>query len=137
MKQSRSHPIQLSNAPAYYSLPCSPASLLLRSCERSHGTRILDDEPRNMLLALISQLRIGMDLSRVVLPVFILEPRSMLERVTDFLSHPALLFGYVLSIPASPLSPSYPFPNFNRRLPVAKNKVGQLIPLSCTYTILH
>lgn len=51
-----------------------------------------------MLLALISQLRIGMDLSRVVLPVFILEPRSMLERVTDFLSHPALLFGYVPSL---------------------------------------
>ena len=49
-----------------------------------------------MLLALISQLRIGMDLSRVVLPTFILEPRSMLERVTDFLSHPDLIFGYAV-----------------------------------------
>ena len=58
--------------------------------------RVLDDEPRNVLLAVISQLRIGMDLSRVVLPVFILEPRSMLERVTDFLSHPDLIFGYAV-----------------------------------------
>ncbi|GAA5832768.1 hypothetical protein JCM11251_005755 [Rhodosporidiobolus azoricus] len=53
----------------------------------------LDDEPKNMLLALISQLRVGMDLSRVTLPVFVLEPRSMLERVTDFHSHPELLHG--------------------------------------------
>lgn len=31
---------------------------------------------------IISQLRPGADLSRVVLPTFILEPRSMLERIT-------------------------------------------------------
>ncbi|GAA5899702.1 hypothetical protein JCM8208_004539 [Rhodotorula glutinis] len=53
----------------------------------------LDDEPRNMLLALISQLRPGMDLARITFPVFVLEPRSMLERVTDFHSHPELLHG--------------------------------------------
>ncbi|KAL8293143.1 hypothetical protein RQP46_000837 [Phenoliferia psychrophenolica] len=52
---------------------------------------ILDDEPRNMLLALVGQLRIGMDLSKITLPVFVLEPRSMLERVTDFHSHPEML----------------------------------------------
>lgn len=33
---------------------------------------------------IISQLRPGADLSRVVLPTFILEPRSMLERVTKY-----------------------------------------------------
>ena len=37
-----------------------------------------------VLLHLISQLRPGADLSRVVLPTFILEPRSMLERITKF-----------------------------------------------------
>lgn len=31
---------------------------------------------------IISQLRPGADLSRVTLPTFILEPRSMLERIT-------------------------------------------------------
>ena len=27
------------------------------------------------------------------LQTFVLEPRSMLERITDFLSHPDLIFG--------------------------------------------
>ncbi|KAL7973839.1 hypothetical protein HDV63DRAFT_365898 [Trichoderma sp. SZMC 28014] len=35
-----------------------------------------------VLTHIISQLRPGADLSRVVLPTFILEPRSMLERIT-------------------------------------------------------
>ncbi|CAO3597087.1 unnamed protein product [Absidia cylindrospora] len=34
-----------------------------------------------------------MDLQRVALPTFVLEPRSMLERITDFMSHPELLFS--------------------------------------------
>jgi len=38
--------------------------------------------PSAVLSHLISQLRPGADLSRVVLPTFILEPRSMLERIT-------------------------------------------------------
>jgi hypothetical protein len=37
-----------------------------------------------VLLHIISQLRPGADLSRVVLPTFILEPRSMLERITKY-----------------------------------------------------
>ncbi len=37
--------------------------------------------------------RIGMDLSKVSFPTFVLEPRSMLERITDFMSHPELVFG--------------------------------------------
>jgi hypothetical protein len=36
-----------------------------------------------------------MDLSRVTFPTFVLEPRSMLERITDFMSHPDLIFGCV------------------------------------------
>lgn len=36
-----------------------------------------------------------MDLSKIALPTFVLEPRSLLERVTDFFSHPELVFGYV------------------------------------------
>lgn len=34
-----------------------------------------------------------MDLQKVAFPTFVLEPRSMLERITDFMSHPELIFG--------------------------------------------
>jgi hypothetical protein len=37
-----------------------------------------------VLTHIISQLRPGADLSRVTLPTFILEPRSMLERITKW-----------------------------------------------------
>jgi hypothetical protein len=43
---------------------------------------IVEEDQGNVLSHLISQLRPGADLSRVVLPTFILEPRSMLERIT-------------------------------------------------------
>src|ERR1700738_4215879 len=46
---------------------------------------------KNILLHLISQLRPGMDLTRVTLPTFVLEPKSMLERITNFMQHPELL----------------------------------------------
>ncbi|KAG9299629.1 hypothetical protein G9A89_020800 [Geosiphon pyriformis] len=59
--------------------------------ENSNDAEVLDDEPRSILLGLISQLRKGMDLHRVTLPTFVLEPRSMLERITDFMSHPELI----------------------------------------------
>ena len=45
-------------------------------------TEELDEESGNILMSLIGQLRIGMDLSKVTLPTFVLEPRSMLERIT-------------------------------------------------------
>ncbi|KAI9221299.1 oxysterol-binding protein [Blastocladiella britannica] len=52
---------------------------------------VLDDEPRSILMGIISQLTKGTDLHRVTLPTFVLEPRSMLERITDFMCHPDLL----------------------------------------------
>ncbi|KAF8736647.1 hypothetical protein AX14_014217 [Amanita brunnescens Koide BX004] len=57
-----------------------------------------DSEPRDenegsIITSIISQLRVGMDLSRVTFPTFVLEPRSMLERITDFMAHPDLIFG--------------------------------------------
>ena len=39
---------------------------------------------RIVLMAIISQLRPGADLSRITLPTFILEPKSMLERITKY-----------------------------------------------------
>ncbi|KAJ7037427.1 hypothetical protein C8F04DRAFT_411205 [Mycena alexandri] len=56
-------------------------------------TSVLDENEGSIITSLISQLRVGMDLSRVTFPTFVLEPRSMLERITDFMSHPDLIFG--------------------------------------------
>ncbi|KAI4627145.1 uncharacterized protein J4E87_004487 [Alternaria ethzedia] len=52
---------------------------------------VMDSEQGSMLSHIISQLRPGADLSRVTLPTFILEPRSMLERITNFMAHPETL----------------------------------------------
>ncbi|KAK9454164.1 hypothetical protein V1511DRAFT_502934 [Dipodascopsis uninucleata] len=50
-----------------------------------------DDDQKNVLLSIISSLRPGSDLSRITLPTFILERKSMLERITNQLAHPELL----------------------------------------------
>ena len=47
-----------------------------------------------------------MDLSKVTFPTFVLEPRSMLERITDFMAHPDLIFGWVVSLLYSALAAS-------------------------------
>ncbi|KAI9759891.1 MAG: hypothetical protein M4579_002016 [Chaenotheca gracillima] len=63
---------------------------------------VVEPDQGNVLSHIISQLRPGADLSRVVLPTFILEPRSMLERITkragppvdrraSFMQHPETL----------------------------------------------
>jgi hypothetical protein len=52
---------------------------------------VVSEEQGNVLMHIISQLRPGADLSRVTLPTFILEPKSMLERITNFMAHPETL----------------------------------------------
>ncbi|KAK4129329.1 Oxysterol-binding protein [Parathielavia appendiculata] len=54
-------------------------------------TLVVEPDQGNVLSHIISQLRPGADLSKVVLPTFILEPRSMLERITNFMCHPEML----------------------------------------------
>ncbi|EDN07966.1 hypothetical protein HCAG_04476 [Histoplasma mississippiense (nom. inval.)] len=84
-------------------LPESPAPLQLRhsvsSLDESSGgsspnaedETAVEPEQGNVLTHIISQLRPGADLGRVTLPTFILEPRSMLERITNFMAHPETL----------------------------------------------
>ena len=55
----------------------------------------LEENQGSILMSIIKQLRIGMDLSRVTLPTFILEPRSFLERMSDFFLQQELLMQYV------------------------------------------
>uniref|UniRef100_UPI00398EE830 oxysterol-binding protein-related protein 10 isoform X1 n=1 Tax=Pristiophorus japonicus TaxID=55135 RepID=UPI00398EE830 len=47
---------------------------------------VMDDQ-RSVILHLLSQLKLGMDLTRVVLPTFILEKRSLLEMYANFMAH--------------------------------------------------
>jgi len=53
---------------------------------QSHGS---------LITHLLSQVRIGMDLTKVVLPTFILEKRSLLEMYADFFAHPDLFVRLV------------------------------------------
>jgi hypothetical protein len=45
------------------------------------------EENKSLIFHLVKQVRPGMDLSKVVLPTFILEPRSFLEKLTDYYYH--------------------------------------------------
>jgi len=56
------------------------------------------DEHKSVILNLLSQLKLGMDLTKVVLPTFILEKRSLLEMFADCMAHP----DYFVSIPDLP-----------------------------------
>ncbi|QID86449.1 Oxysterol-binding protein OBPa [Saccharomyces pastorianus] len=50
-----------------------------------------DESGQSIILNIISQLRPGCDLTRITLPTFILEKKSMLERVTNQLQFPEFL----------------------------------------------
>eukprot|EP00063_Salmo_salar_P062810 XP_014037645.1 PREDICTED: oxysterol-binding protein-related protein 10-like [Salmo salar] len=51
------------------------------------------EDQRNIILHLLSQLKLGMDLTRVVLPTFILEKRSLLEMYANFMAHPDMFLA--------------------------------------------
>lgn len=46
------------------------------------------EDNKNVILYSLSQLKLGMDLTKVTLPTFILEPYSLLEMYSDFMDHP-------------------------------------------------
>ncbi|KAM9775663.1 oxysterol-binding protein-related protein 10 isoform 1-T6 [Syngnathus typhle] len=60
---------------------------------------VLDDQ-RSVILHLLSQLKLGMDLTRVVLPTFILEKRSLLEMYANFMAHPDLFLSITAGVTA-------------------------------------
>ncbi|GJQ69984.1 hypothetical protein Trydic_g13356 [Trypoxylus dichotomus] len=57
---------------------------------------VLADEHKSLIWYLVKQVRPGMDLSKVVLPTFILEPRSFLDKLTDSYYHVDILSKVVL-----------------------------------------
>ncbi|KAI5967959.1 OSH6 [Candida margitis] len=59
--------------------------------ENSDDIDEVDNEGQSILMGIIAQLRPGMDLTKITLPTFILEKKSMLERITNFFQIPDLL----------------------------------------------
>uniref|UniRef100_A0A2K6GTL6 Oxysterol-binding protein n=1 Tax=Propithecus coquereli TaxID=379532 RepID=A0A2K6GTL6_PROCO len=53
----------------------------------------VSEEHKSLIWVLLKQLRPGMDLSRVALPTFVLEPRSFLNKLSDHYYHADLLSG--------------------------------------------
>ncbi|XP_019735599.1 oxysterol-binding protein-related protein 10 isoform X3 [Hippocampus comes] len=51
------------------------------------------DEQRSIIRHLLSQLKLGMDLTKVALPTFILEKRSLLEMYANFMAHPDMFLS--------------------------------------------
>ncbi|MBZ3886232.1 Oxysterol-binding protein-related protein 5 [Sciurus carolinensis] len=51
----------------------------------------VSEENKGLVWVLLRQLRPGMDLSRVALPTFVLEPRSFLSKLSDYYYHADLL----------------------------------------------
>lgn len=54
-------------------------------------TETVSEENKGLIWTLLKQLRPGMDLSKVVLPTFILEPRSFLDKLSDYYYHADIL----------------------------------------------
>lgn len=50
-------------------------------------TETVSEEHKSLIWTLLKQVRPGMDLSKVVLPTFILEPRSFLDKLSDYYYH--------------------------------------------------
>eukprot|EP00753_Platysulcus_tardus_P010753 PLAT3021.1.p1 GENE.PLAT3021.1~~PLAT3021.1.p1 ORF type:complete len:427 (+),score=231.44 PLAT3021.1:51-1331(+) len=58
---------------------------------RAEGEESDEASAPSLLMHLIKKLRPGQDLSRVLIPAFYLEPRSILEKFTDIMMHPELI----------------------------------------------
>ncbi|KAG8179305.1 hypothetical protein JTE90_024151 [Oedothorax gibbosus] len=59
-------------------------------------TEEVAEENKSLIWTLLKQVRPGMDLSKVVLPTFILEPRSFLDKLSDYYYHSDILASAVL-----------------------------------------
>lgn len=89
-------------------------NVLLQAGEASQ-VETVSEENKGLIWGLLKQLRPGMDLSKVVLPTFILEPRSFLDKLADYYYHADLLSqsvaphccpvrGHFCLVPLSPKS---------------------------------
>jgi len=67
------------------------ASTYQKEIPREEMTFDAFEQGKGIIMGLIKQIRPGMDLSKIVLPTHILEPRSFLEKMTDYFAHIELI----------------------------------------------
>lgn len=70
---------------------CVPGYIPVFQAGEASQVETVSDENKGLIWGLLKQLRPGMDLSKVVLPTFILEPRSFLDKLSDYYYHADLL----------------------------------------------
>lgn len=68
-----------------------PDHVPLLQLDETSQVETVSEENKSLMWVLLRQLRPGMDLSRVVLPTFVLEPRSFLSKLSDYYYHGDLL----------------------------------------------
>ncbi|KAG8184227.1 hypothetical protein JTE90_013204 [Oedothorax gibbosus] len=73
------------------SVNIDPSGEISDSEEMEEKTASIEGERHSVIMNLMSQMKLGADLTNVVLPSFVLEPRSLLEMYADFVRHPDLL----------------------------------------------
>jgi hypothetical protein len=52
--------------------------------------QLFEESCKNQILHLLPNLKIGMDLTKINIPTFMLESRSLLEMYADYMAHPDL-----------------------------------------------
>lgn len=65
--------------------------VLAVECHNEVSEELIEESSRSIIISMLKQASKGMDLHKIAFPTFVLEPRSMLERLTDFMSHPQLI----------------------------------------------
>lgn len=59
------------------------------------GVETIDEGNQSLIGHIVDSLVGGMDISKVLIPTFFLEPRSLLEKYSDLFAHPHLFTAYV------------------------------------------
>lgn len=56
-------------------------------------TEVLEEQNKSIVWAIIKQIKVGTEVKHLQLPTFVLQPRSLLEKLTDSLVHPQIIMG--------------------------------------------
>lgn len=98
-------PGSVADAPQGLRRPGSPVGRRLRSADplgdnAAGWEQVMGAPPenRNLIFEILKQIKPGMEMSKIPLPAHILEPRSVLERISDMFTHPSL-FGQIAAAP--------------------------------------
>eukprot|EP01114_Cavostelium_apophysatum_P002536 TRINITY_DN1225_c0_g1_i2.p1 TRINITY_DN1225_c0_g1~~TRINITY_DN1225_c0_g1_i2.p1 ORF type:complete len:119 (-),score=11.06 TRINITY_DN1225_c0_g1_i2:58-414(-) len=61
--------------------------------KKNYNSEVLADNNKSIIWAIIKQIKVGTEVKHLQLPIFVLEERSLLEKLTDSFAHPDLILG--------------------------------------------